>query len=151
VSDYQHLRDDALAGVTAPGVPDPGYDLERVELSEEERQRFSALVKWSYGDDWFAAEPLIDQDCATLVLRGEIDALALPEIRSLLELLVDARPVRLCVDLADAAFISVSAMLCMVDAARHIPEVVIARPSSTLRRIFELVDPDRRLTLGTER
>jgi anti-anti-sigma regulatory factor len=130
-----------------PGAGGP-HELERVELSEEERQRFSALIQWSYAEDWFAAEPRLDHDTATLVLRGEIDAIALPEVKSLIDLLVDSRPSKLHVDLSDAAFVSVSAMLCMVDAARHIPEVVIDRPSTTVRRIFELVDPDCRLKLG---
>jgi anti-anti-sigma regulatory factor len=116
-----------------------------VELSEEEQRRFSALIRWSYAGDWFVAEPQIDEDCATLILRGEVDAIALPEVRSLVDLLVDARPCRLSIDLSDAAFVSVSAMLCLVDAARHIPEVVIERPSPTVQRIFELVDPDSRL------
>ena len=118
---------------------------DKVELSEEERHRFSALVQWSYAEDWFVAEPALDHDRATLVLRGEIDALAISEIRGLIDLIVDAQPAKLCIDLSHAAFVSVSAMLCMVDAARHIGEVVIARPSPTVRRIFELVDADTRL------
>lgn len=122
--------------------------MDEVELSEDERHRFSALVEWSYAEDLFVAEPHLDQDRATLVLRGEIDAVALPEIRSLVDLIVDAHPSRLNIDLADAAFVSVSAMLCMVDAARHIPEVVVQRPSATVRRIFELVDADTRLSFG---
>jgi anti-anti-sigma regulatory factor len=126
---------------TAPGPVDD------VELSEEEKRRFSALVQWSFGDEYYAAEPILNHESATLVLRGEIDAIALSEVRSLIDLIVDGRPKRLSVDLADAAFVSVSAMLCIVDAARHIPQVIIERPSATVRRIFELVDPDRRLKL----
>lgn len=130
-----------------PGTDDPSIR-DEVALSEEEQRRFSALVRWSYAGDWFVAEPQIDEDCATLILRGEVDAVALPEVRSLIDLLVDARPCRLCIDLADAAFVSVSAMLCMVDAARHIPDVVVDRPSPTVRRIFEMVDADCRLRFG---
>jgi ABC-type transporter Mla MlaB component len=141
-----HLDNDAIQGSAAVEVPDdPGID--DIELSEEEKRRFSALVEWSYADEWFAAEPFVDRERATLILRGEIDAVALPEVRSLIDLIVDGRPKTLHVDLADAAFVSVSAMLCMVDAARHIPDVVIDRPSATVRRIFELVDPDMRLNL----
>lgn len=132
--------------VAFPSVP-VSHDLDAVELSEEEERRFSALVEWTRGDEWFAAEPHLDEETATIVLRGEIDAVALPQVRSILDMVVDARPARLNIDLADAAFVSVSAMLCMVDAARHIPEVSILRPSATVRRIFELVDPDRRLGL----
>lgn len=128
-------------GPTTGEIPVPP----RVELSEEEERRFSALIRWSYEGDWFVAEPQIDDDSATLILRGEVDAIALSEVRSLIDLLVEARPCRLLIDLSDAAFVSVSAMLCMMDAARHIPEVVIERPSATVRRIFELVDADRRL------
>lgn len=146
--DDQSSDRDPSAGTLATGAPEAAHHHDSVELSEEEERRFSALIQWSYADDWFAAEPSLDHDCATLVLRGEIDAIALPEVRSLLDLLVDSRPSRLRIDLADSAFVSVSAMLCMVDAARHIPEVVIERPSATLRRIFELVDPDQRLTLA---
>ncbi len=147
--DHHHPDHDPRTSVAAPPIPRGApHDIDRVELSEEERQRFSALIQWSYPDDWFAAEPHVDQDAATLVLRGEIDAIALPEVRSLLDLLVDSHPLKLRIDLADAAFVSVSAMLCMVDTARHIPQVVIERPSTTVRRIFELVDADRRLTLA---
>jgi anti-anti-sigma regulatory factor len=120
---------------------------DKVDLSEEERQRFSALVQWSQSDGWFSAEPQIVGECATLVLSGEIDAIALPEIRSLIDLIVDARPAVLRIDLTDAVFVSVSAMLCMVDASRHIPDVVIERPSMTLQRIFELVDPDKQVKI----
>lgn len=122
-------------------------EIDKVELTEEERRRFSALVQWSYADEYFSAEPIVDRESATLVLRGEIDAIALPEVRALIDVIVEAGPRKLQVDLADAAFVSVSAMLCMVDAARHIEEVAILRPSATVRRIFELVDPDCRLTL----
>ena len=151
VPDHEHPNSDGSVAAATDGTDhrlEVPHDLDEVELSEEERHRFTALVQWSYTDEWFAAEPRMDDDCATLVLRGEIDAVALAEVRSLLDLIVDARPARLRIDLADAAFVSVSAMLCMVDAARHIPEVLIERPSPTLRRIFELVDPDRRLALG---
>lgn len=135
--------------IATDGAPtDSPATSDGVTLSEEERRRFLALVQWSYAEDFFLAEPSLDQDSATLVLRGEVDAFALPEVRSLIDLIVDARPTRLRIDLADAAFVSVSAMLCMVDAARHIPEVVIDRPSPTVRRIFELVDADRRLVVG---
>ncbi|MHB8245623.1 MAG: STAS domain-containing protein [Acidimicrobiales bacterium] len=136
----------AAMKVAAPALKVP-HDLDRVELSEEEERRFSALVQWSQADEWFAAEPYIDEDTATFTLRGEIDAVALPEVRTLLNLIVEARPAQLNIDLKNAAFVSVSAMLCMVDAARHIPLVVIEEPSATLRRIFELVDPERRLKL----
>lgn len=121
-----------------PGAP----EMDEVELSAEERHRYSMLVQWSYADDLFAAEPEVDQDRATLVLRGEVDAVALREVRSSLELIQDARPCTLVVDLSAAAFVSVSAMLCIVDAAKHIPVVVIAHASPTARRIFELVDTD---------
>ena len=147
--DDNHELEGLRAPTTVSSFEGP-QDLERVALSEDERRRFSALVQWSYADEWFAAEPHIDQDCATLVLRGEIDAIALPDVRSLLELIVDVRPLQLHIDLADAAFVSVSAMLCMVDAARHISNVVIDRPSATVRRIFELVDADRRLAIAEE-
>ncbi|MHB1987414.1 MAG: STAS domain-containing protein [Acidimicrobiales bacterium] len=145
------LEDDGMQTdglTTATASADAALDLGQVELSEEEERRFSALVQWSYSDQSYAVEPHIDRECAKLVLRGEIDAMALAEVRALLDLIVDGRPIRLHIDLADAAFVSVSAMLCMVDAARHISEVVIERPSATVRRIFELVDADRRLTLG---
>ncbi len=135
------------AAAAKPGTAVGGGEIDEVDLSEEEKRRFSALVQWSYADEYYAAEPILSHESATLVLRGEIDAIALPEVRSLLDIIVDGRPRRLAVDLADAAFVSVSAMLCVVDAARHIPEVVIERPSATVRRIFELVDPDRRLKL----
>lgn len=141
---------DGLTTMTA-SFDDAPHDLDEVELSDEEKRRFSALVQWSYADEWYAAEPHIEDESATLVLRGEIDAVALPEVRTLLDLIVDGRPGRLHIDLADAAFVSVSAMLCMVDASRHISEVVIERPSATVRRIFELVDSDRRLNFDGAR
>lgn len=131
---------DAVAGAEAH---------DEVQLSEEEERRFSALVRWSYGDEWFAVEPHIDveSDRATLVLRGEVDAVALDEVRGLIDLVIDSRPAQLRVDLADAVFVSVSTMLCLLDASHHIPEVVVERPSPTVRRIFDLVDPDRRLAV----
>lgn len=142
---YQAKSNDDGAPLATEGTTPILSPSDEVILTEEERHRFSALIQWSYAEDFFLAEPSLDQDSATLVLRGELDAVALAEVRSLIDLIVDARPARLTIDLADAAFVSVSAMLCMVDAARHIPEVVIDRPSPTVRRIFELVDADRRL------
>ena len=138
------------AGTGAAVDPVPGAEAhDDVRLSEEEERRFSALVRWSYGDDWFAVQPHLDveSDTATLVLRGEVDAVALGEVRSLIELVIDSHPTRLRVDLTDAIFVSVSTMLCLLDASNHIREVVVERPSPTVRRIFDLVDPDRRLAV----
>jgi anti-anti-sigma regulatory factor len=134
----QNLPGSAEPRVFVPGAP----ELDEVELSADERHRYTMLVEWSYADEIFAAEPEVDQDRATLVLRGEVDAVALAEVRSSLELIQDARPSTLVVDLSGAAFVSVSAMLCVVDAAKHIPVVAIAHASPTARRIFELVDTD---------
>jgi anti-anti-sigma regulatory factor len=129
-----------VAASTQPGGEDT--------LSKEDRERYSARIEWSPANDRSAAEPRPEQQTATLVLRGEIDAAALPEVRSLLDLLVERGLARLRIDLADALFVSVSVMQSMVDATDDIAEVVIEHPSVTLRRIFALVDTERRLSLA---
>ncbi|MGH9297406.1 MAG: STAS domain-containing protein, partial [Acidimicrobiales bacterium] len=121
--------------------PDPGS----LELTHAERKSFSALVRWSCADELFAAEGSLAKDEAFLVLRGEIDALALPRLQAVLDSVEEARPHLLLIDLSGAVFVSVSAMLRMVDSARHIPQVAIVRPSATVRRIFELADCDGRV------
>ncbi|HLI44124.1 MAG TPA: hypothetical protein VKU92_06605 [Acidimicrobiales bacterium] len=128
-----------VAASTQPGGEDT--------LSKEDRERYSARIEWSHAHDRSATEPCREQQTATLVLRGEIDAAALPEVQSLLDLLAERGLARLRIDLADAVFVSVSVMQSMVDATDEIAEVVVEHPSATLRQILPLVDTGRRLCI----
>lgn len=113
-------------------------------LSEDDHRRFTALVAWSFSDEWYGVDPLFEQDSARLVISGEADARAIPELEEALAQIVEACPKSLVVDLSEAIFVSVGVMLCVVDAARHLDRVVVYRPNNAMRRVFSLVDPEHR-------
>lgn len=111
-------------------------------LTEDEHRRFTALVEWSFSDEWFGVDPLFEEDSARLVISGEADARAIPELEEALAKIVELRPQALVVDLSEAIFLSVGVMLCLVGAARRLERVILYRPNNAMRRVFGVIDPE---------
>jgi anti-anti-sigma factor len=83
----------------------------------------------------------VSQDTATVVITGELDLTTRPALIEQLSAVLCTRPRRLVVDMAGTAFIDCGSARLIVSASRFLPRgscLVIRRPSSAVRRVFEL-------------
>lgn len=84
---------------------------------------------------------------ATVVLTGELDHEAAPELRRQLDALIAEGPRELLLDLTTATFIDSTMLGVFVYAARRLQELgaslVVLCPDPGMRRIFQLVGLDQ--------
>lgn len=86
-------------------------------------------------------EVTLEAGTATVVISGELDALAVPLLSSQLARILDARPGRLVINLAGVGFIDCAAARLITGTGRYLPRgelVVIRSPSPPVRRLLEL-------------
>lgn len=78
-----------------------------------------------------------------VVLSGDVDIRAAPELKECLLGLAERGHTRILVDLTDAAFIDSTALGALLDAARQLRErrgrLVVLCPNPQMRGLFELV------------
>lgn len=78
---------------------------------------------------------------ATVFLSGELDACTAPEVQRVLREVLDQRPERLVLDLAEVFFIDCAAARELAAASRALPgsrKAVVRRQSRAVRRVLEL-------------
>jgi anti-sigma B factor antagonist len=94
-----------------------------------------------------------EDEIATVVGRGELDAFVAPELERAFGALVDVP--HLLVDLSGVSFMDSTALGCVVRAARACEargaSVKIVLPTGTARRIFEITTLDRALPVADSR
>jgi anti-anti-sigma factor len=86
-------------------------------------------------------EVTIAAGTATVVISGELDALALPLLSSRFAQIMDARPGRLVINLAAVEFMDCAAARLIISTGGYLPRgerVVIRSPSPPVRRLLEL-------------
>jgi anti-anti-sigma factor len=82
---------------------------------------------------------------ATLVIIGELDLNTMPLLSERLSLILRRKPRRLVVDMARTGFIDCASARLIAGAVRSLPDtgqLVIRRPSSAVRRVFQLTTLD---------
>jgi ABC-type transporter Mla MlaB component len=115
-------------------------------LSAEEEE-FDLLVERAFADEWFSEAHAIERGEGRIVLRGEVDMAALAELDAALSELEDEQPLALRVELSEATFVSTAAMLRIIDTTRHVGHVTVCGANMTVRRIFSVLDIERRCEL----
>ena len=128
-----------------PTIPcDPRPSARRLTAGHEE---FDRLAERACADEWLSERCTIEPGGACVVLRGEADMAALSELDAVLRAMEDERPAVLEVELSGASFVSTAVMLRIIDSSRHVAHVAIRGASTTTRRIFRVLDPERRCEL----
>lgn len=90
-------------------------------------------------------EATFSQGTATLVIIGELDLNTMPLLSERLSLILRRKPRRLVVDMARTGFMDCASARLIAGAVRSLPDtgqLVIRRPSSAVRRVFQLTTLD---------
>jgi len=115
-------------------------------LNEDEEQ-FDRLVERAFTDDWFSEDHVIERGEGRVTLRGEVDMAALADLDEALSEIEDEQSEALRVELSEASFVSTAAMLRIIDSSRHVGRVTVSGANMTVRRIFGVLDIERRCEL----
>ena len=78
----------------------------------------------------------IDSERALLVVRGEIDLVTAPSLRSAVESALTDGPRRLILDLAEVSFIDSTGLAVLIKASRR-TTVALRHPSASTERVLE--------------
>ena len=93
-----------------------------------------------------AAGLWVDEDAATVIVRGEIDIATVSYLRERLAEAAATNPKRLGVDLAATSFIDCSGIGAIAHTAHQMPSVcpvILRSPHGLVRRVIELTGMDR--------
>lgn len=132
--------------ITMPDQPMHHTPPAAADLSEEEEE-FALLVERAFIDEWFAEAHAVESDEGRVILQGEVDTSALEDLDQVMSELEDAHPASLRIDLSQATFVSTAAMLRIIDSASHVGQVTVSGANMTVRRIFAVLDAERRCEL----
>jgi anti-anti-sigma factor len=100
----------------------------------------------------FAVSAVRGADGRRLVVRGELDLATAPRLRVAISSEEKARPDVLKLDLRELAFMDVSGMRILLDAARRARrdgrQLIVLNPQPAIRRLFALTAVDRTITIA---
>ncbi len=97
----------------------------------------------------FSCLATLDQGEATVALHGELDMSTAPELSRSLSQVLDERPQRVTLELAELAFIDSSGLTLIVRTSNRLKDqdgaLRLAHATPPVRRVLELVGLDRLL------
>ena len=99
----------------------------------------------TFAADRVAIEVKVGTATTTVFISGELDLVTMPFVSEHLTMVLEARPERLVLDLAQAGFLDCGSARMIVATGRSLPagrRPVIRRPSPAVRRILELTGLD---------